>query len=133
MEEIKPLLIERLKSKGMDPSLISAFLKALTSLISSEAGIEPAAANQKMQSLGWNEGAVDYHSLQIAIACLGADTKKTRRPAAYPAVDLPITHQVNDWEIPESDLPVFEDCLYPRGGIHHGPDIPGIPGLDHFL
>ena len=59
MEEIKLLLIERLKSKGMDPSLISAFLKALTNLISSEPGIESAVANQKMQSLGWNEVTVD--------------------------------------------------------------------------
>jgi hypothetical protein len=75
MEDLKLLLIDRLKSQGMDPSLISAFLKALTSLISSEPGIEPAVANQKMHSLGWNEVTVDYHCLQIAIACLEKDTK----------------------------------------------------------
>ena len=44
MENFKLLLIDRLKSKGMDPALIPAFLKALTSLISSEPGIEPAQA-----------------------------------------------------------------------------------------
>jgi hypothetical protein len=59
----------------LTPSLIPAFLKALTSLISSEPGIDPAVANQKMHSLGWDEVAVDYHSMQIAIACLEADTK----------------------------------------------------------
>jgi len=75
MEDLKLLLIDRLKSKGIDPSLIPAFLKALTSLISSEPGIDPAVANQKMHSLGWNEVAIDYHFLQIAIACLEADTK----------------------------------------------------------
>jgi hypothetical protein len=75
MENLKLLLIDRLKSKGMDPSLISAFLKALTSLISSEPGIDPAQANQKMHSLGWDEVVVDYHCLQIAIACLEAETK----------------------------------------------------------
>ena len=75
MEDLKLLLIDRLKSKGMDPALIPAFLKALTNLISSEPGIDPAVANQKMHSLGWNEVTVDYHSLQIAIACLEADTK----------------------------------------------------------
>lgn len=42
---------------------------------SSEPSIEPAQANQKLNSLGWNEVAIDYHSLQIAIACLEADTK----------------------------------------------------------
>jgi hypothetical protein len=75
MEDLKLLLIDRLKSKGIDPALIPPFLKALTHLISSEPGIEPAQATQKMHSLGWDEVAVDYHCLQIAIACLEADTK----------------------------------------------------------
>jgi hypothetical protein len=82
MEDLKLLLIDRLKSKGIDPSLIPSFLKALTSLISSEPGIDPAQANRKMHSLGWNEVMVDYHCLQIVIACLEADTKfkKNIRP-----------------------------------------------------
>jgi hypothetical protein len=75
IEDLKLLLIDRLKSKGIDPALIPAFLKALVSLISSERGIDPAVANQKMHSLGWDEVTVDYHSMQIAIACLEADTK----------------------------------------------------------
>lgn len=75
MEDLKLLLIDRLKSKGMDPSLIPAFLKALAGLISSEPGIEPARANQKLLSLGWNEVTLDYHCMQIAIACLEAETK----------------------------------------------------------
>ncbi|RPI66537.1 MAG: hypothetical protein EHM38_09990 [Geobacteraceae bacterium] len=75
MDDLKLLLIDRLRSKGIDPSLIPAFLKALSHLISSEPGIEPAVANQKMHSLGWNEVTVDYHSMQIAIACLEAETR----------------------------------------------------------
>ena len=75
MEDLKLFLIDRLKSKGVDPALIPAFLKTLTNLISSEPGIDPAVANQKMHSLEWNEVTVDYHGLQIAIACLEADTK----------------------------------------------------------
>jgi hypothetical protein len=75
MDDLKLLLIDRLKSKGIDPSLIPAFLKALTSLISSEPGIDPAVANQKMHSLGWDEVSIDYHCLQIAIACLEQKTK----------------------------------------------------------
>ena len=71
------LLIDRLKSKGMDPRLIPAYLKALTSLISSEPGIDPAQANQKLHSLGWDEVVIDYHCLQIAIACLETETKAT--------------------------------------------------------
>ena len=75
MDDLKPLLIDRLKSQGMDPSLIPAFLKALTSIISSEPGIELAQVNQKLNLLGWNEVTIDYHSLQIAIACLVKEVK----------------------------------------------------------
>jgi hypothetical protein len=75
MEDLKLLLIDRLKSKGIDPSLIPAFLKALTSLISSEPRLEPAQINQKLHSLGWDEVAIDYHSLQIAIACLESEAE----------------------------------------------------------
>ena len=78
MEDLKPHLIDRLKSQGMDPSLIPAFLKALTSIISSEPGIEPSQVNQKLNLLGWNEVAIDYHSLQIALACRDVDTKDQR-------------------------------------------------------
>jgi len=70
MDALKPFLIDRLKSQGMDPSLIPAFLKALMSIISSEPGIELAQVNQKLNLLGWDEVTIDYHSLQIAIACL---------------------------------------------------------------
>jgi hypothetical protein len=70
MDDLKLLLIDRLKSKDIDPTLIPAFLKALTSIISSEPGIELAQVNQKLNLLGWNEVSIDYHSLQIAIACL---------------------------------------------------------------
>jgi hypothetical protein len=75
MEDLKLLLIDRLKSKGMGLALIPAFLKALTYLISTEPRIDPAVASQKMRSLGWNEVTVDYHCLQIAIACLETETK----------------------------------------------------------
>jgi hypothetical protein len=68
MVDLKPLLIDRLKSQGMDPLLIPAFLKALTSILSSQPGIELAQANQKLHALGWNEVATDYHSMQIAMA-----------------------------------------------------------------
>jgi hypothetical protein len=70
MDDLKPFLIDRLKSKGLEPSLIPAYLKALTSIISSEPGIELPQVNQKLNLLGWNEVSIDYHSLQIALVCL---------------------------------------------------------------
>ena len=75
MEDLKLLLIDRLKSQGVEPSLIPAYLKALTSIISSEPRIDPSQANLKLHALGWNEVSLDYHSLQIAIACLDTDKR----------------------------------------------------------
>jgi hypothetical protein len=73
MNHFKLLLIGRLKSQGMDPSLIPAFLKALTNIITSKPGIDVVQINQKMHAPGWDEVSIDYHSLEIAIACLVAD------------------------------------------------------------
>jgi hypothetical protein len=75
MEDLKLLLIDRLTSLGMDPALIPAFLRALSKVIASNPSIDPAQANQKLHSLGWSEVAIDYHSLQIAIACLEQEKK----------------------------------------------------------
>ena len=75
MEDLKLLLIDRLKSHGMDPSLIPAYLKALTGIITSELGIDVVQVNQKLHALGWNEVSIDYHSLEIATACLELDSK----------------------------------------------------------
>ena len=75
MEDLKLLLIDRLTSLGMDPALIPAFLRVLSKVIASSPSIDPAQANQKLHSLGWNEVAIDYHSLQIAIACLEQEKK----------------------------------------------------------
>jgi hypothetical protein len=75
MEDLKRLLIDRLKSQGMDPALIPAFLKALTYIISSTPEIDLPQVNRKMHSLGWDEVTIDYSCLQIAIACLETDTK----------------------------------------------------------
>jgi hypothetical protein len=62
MEDLQLLLIDRLKSKGLDPSLIPAFLRALTSLISSEPGPDLEKVNQKLHDLGWNEVVWDNKS-----------------------------------------------------------------------
>lgn len=78
MDDFKQLLIDRLKSKGMDPALIPAFLKSLMRIVSSSPAIAAAEVNQKLNALGWNEVLIDYHFLQITIACLEADTKSSR-------------------------------------------------------
>jgi hypothetical protein len=50
-------------------------LKLLASIVASEPGIELASLNQKLHSLGWDEVDIDYHCLQIAIACHESEGK----------------------------------------------------------
>jgi len=57
----------------MDPAVIPSFLKALTQLIALEPGIGTVEVNQKLHALGWDDVTMDYHCLQIAIACLETD------------------------------------------------------------
>jgi hypothetical protein len=75
MDDLKLLLFDRLRAKGMDPGLIPAYLKALSAIISSEPGIDAVQANQKLSALGWDEVAIDYHCLQIALACHELETR----------------------------------------------------------
>ena len=75
MEDLKLLLVDRLKSKGMDPALIPAYLKALAGIIASAPEIDVAQANQRLNFLGWDEVSIDYHCLQIALACLESKPK----------------------------------------------------------
>jgi hypothetical protein len=51
MEDLKLLLIDRLKSKGMDLALIPAFLEALIYIISFEPEINLIHATRKIHSL----------------------------------------------------------------------------------
>jgi hypothetical protein len=75
MEDLKLLLVDRLKSMGMDPALIPPYLKALAGIIASDPDIDVAQANKKLHSLGWDEVSIDYHCLQIALACIESKSK----------------------------------------------------------
>jgi hypothetical protein len=69
MDEFKQILLDRLVKGGADPSSLSSILKALSKLLSSNPDIDPAAANERLHYLGWHEVEVDYHILQLALAC----------------------------------------------------------------
>jgi hypothetical protein len=69
MEDLKQVLAENLLKRGiMEPS-IPGFLKTLSKILAAEPEIDAAAANARLRYLGWPEVEVDYHLLQIALAC----------------------------------------------------------------
>lgn len=69
MDEFKQILLDRLVKGGADPSSLSSILKALSKLLSSDPDIDAASANERLRYLGWHEVEVDYHTLQLALAC----------------------------------------------------------------
>lgn len=69
MEDFKQVLLDRLIKKGADPSTLASILKALAKILSEDPDVDPAAANEKLRYLGWQEVHVDYHILQLALAC----------------------------------------------------------------
>lgn len=69
MHNFKQVLLDRLVKGGADPSSLNSILKALSKLLSSDPDIDPSAANERLHYLGWHEVEVDYHILQLALAC----------------------------------------------------------------
>lgn len=99
MDEFKQILLDRLVKGGADPSSLSSILKVLSKLLSSNPDIDPAAANERLHYLGWHEVEVDYHILQLALACfemedghrLSLVDRHDRRPQAMRLQDVEIT------------------------------------------
>jgi hypothetical protein len=69
MDDFKQILSQRLIKGGADPSSLDSILKALSKMLSADPGLDPVAANERLRYLGWHEVEVDYHTLQLALAC----------------------------------------------------------------
>lgn len=74
MEDFKQVLLDRLVKHGADPSSLGSILKALAKILSQDPDVDPAAANERLRYLGWQEVHVDYHILQLALACFELQT-----------------------------------------------------------
>ena len=80
MDEFKQRLLDRLVKAGADSSSLSGILKVLSKLLFSDPDIDPAAANERLHYLGWPEVEVDYHILQLALACFEMEDGHRRSP-----------------------------------------------------
>ena len=74
MENFEQVLLDRLVKKGADPSSLGSILRALSKILSEDPGVDPCAANERLRYLGWQEVQVDYHILQLALACFELQT-----------------------------------------------------------
>ena len=70
MNQIKHTLIQRLEKKGLESDLIPSFIRSLANTYVVNPQMNVSQVNQKLQYLGWAGVEVDYHTFQLALACL---------------------------------------------------------------
>jgi hypothetical protein len=73
MADLKRILVDHLRARGMTDDHIAAYLKSLAKILADEPGIGSSALNARLHALGWDEVSLDYHFLEIARACLEAE------------------------------------------------------------
>jgi len=76
MEELIRILIKRLEEKGIGPSIIHGFIRDLTNTILVTPHMNLLQVNKQLNFLGWDSFELDYHTLELAIACFEADGLK---------------------------------------------------------
>jgi|OpeIllAssembly_1097287.scaffolds.fasta_scaffold45613_3 hypothetical protein len=68
LPDLRQLLLDRLRQQGINTEEAPALLRDLVKILESNPGIDPAAANSKLQLLGWNGVTLDYQTFQLALA-----------------------------------------------------------------
>ncbi len=77
--EHKQILTHRLEKKGIAKNTIPGFLWSLKSCLLDNPDMNHWQANERLQFLGWDDFDLDYHTLQLAIACF--ETEGFKRSA----------------------------------------------------
>jgi len=78
-------LIKRLEEKGLEPSIVHGFIRDLANTILPNHHMDLIQVNKRLHLLGWNNFELDYHTLQLAIACFEAEGLKSlgNKPAIW--------------------------------------------------
>jgi hypothetical protein len=69
-------LIRRLEGMGIDACIIPGFIRNLANIILFNSSLSLFQINKKMHLLGWDGVELDYHTLQLAVACFEGDALK---------------------------------------------------------
>lgn len=73
MKHIKKILLKRLEQNGVELENIPGFVRSCAHLYSHDPQIDLLYINQRLQYLGWDGVELDYHALQLLIACFEAE------------------------------------------------------------
>lgn len=69
-DAVREQLNRQLRCRGMEPQFIPAFLRLLKSVLALSPQVSLWQINRRLTYLGWPGFELDYHTLQLALACL---------------------------------------------------------------
>ena len=70
MNQIKEILFQRLAQSGVELNFMPGFIRSLVNSCSNDPQMSLSQINRRLRYLGWHGIELDYHTLQLAIACL---------------------------------------------------------------
>ncbi|MCD4716569.1 MAG: hypothetical protein K8R45_07485 [Desulfobacterales bacterium] len=70
-------LIRRLEGMGMEAGIIPGFIRNLANIILPNSSLSLFQINKQMHLLGWGGVELDYHTLQLAVACFEGEALKS--------------------------------------------------------
>ena len=70
MKQIKEILFQRLAQNGVEFNFMPGFIRSLVNSCGNDPDMNVSQINRRLHYLGWHGIELDYHTLQLAIACL---------------------------------------------------------------
>ncbi len=85
MNQLTQILIAQLEKKGVEPSISHGIIRDLANAILVNPHMNLLQVNERLHLLGWDTFELDYHILQLAIACFEAEGLKSleNKPARW--------------------------------------------------
>lgn len=84
MNQLTQNLRERLEKQGIEPGVIPGFIRSLANTLFVNPQMNLLQVNNRLHLLGWDNFELDYHTLQLAIACFeaeGLENPENNQPA----------------------------------------------------
>jgi hypothetical protein len=69
MDDLKQIFIKRLEDKGIRLSIIPCFVRDLANSFMTDPNLNYSQVNKRLHYLGWDDVDLDYHTLELALAC----------------------------------------------------------------
>jgi hypothetical protein len=90
MKQLTQVLIRRLEKKGIEPNIAPGFMRNLANTILVNPDMNHLQVNRELHTLGWRDFELDYHTLQLAIACFETDAQESLEDSSYGLTEIDV-------------------------------------------